>query len=155
MGYPAHLEDMGDSILSIDLLFHHTVLVYTNGGQNIQDGLVHSLETVDNQSNSDPLPTRATFLRSPLPILGLLRLADITDIHHDTMEGTGIKGLVLVVRRDGNQDIGLPLPDLLTEGPSVRFGKIVRIARRSGVPHVPKKCSGPPVKRMTARCQQK
>ena len=137
----AHLEDMSDGILSIDLFFHDTVLVYADRGQKIQDGLVHGLETVDNQSDSDPLPTGVTFLRGPLPVFGLFRLADITDVQHDAMERTGIKGLVFVVRRNGNQDVGLPPPHLLAESPSSCFGKIIWIACRSSVSHVTEECS--------------
>lgn len=47
IGHLAYLKDMSDGILSIDLLFHDTVLVHANGGQNIQDGFVHGLETID------------------------------------------------------------------------------------------------------------
>ena len=133
---------MSDGILSIDLLFHDTVLVYTDRGQNIQDGLVHGLEAIDNQSDSDPLPTGATFLCGPLPVFGLLRLADIADVQHHAMERTGVQRLVLVIRRDGNQDIGLPSPYLLTKGPPGSFGKIIWIACRSGIAHVSKECSG-------------
>jgi len=48
MGCSAYLEDMSNGILPIDLFFHDTILIYTNCGQDIQDGLVHGLETVDN-----------------------------------------------------------------------------------------------------------
>ena len=146
MDCPAYLEYVGDGILSIDLLFHDTVLVYTDSGQNIQDGLVHGLEAIDDQSDGDPLPTRAAFLCGPLPVFGLLRLADIADVQHHAMECAGVEGLVFVIRRNCNQDIGLPPPYLLTKGISGRFAKIVRIACRSSVAHVPEKCSELPVK---------
>ena len=92
-----YFEDVSDSILSIDLLFHDTVLVYTDCGQKIQDGLVHGLETVDNQCDGDPLPTRVTFLCGPPPVFGLLRLANIANVQHDAMKCAGVQGLVLVV----------------------------------------------------------
>ena len=139
---PTHLEDMSNSIFSVDLLFHNTVLVYADRGQKIQDGLVHGLETIDNQSDGDPLPTGATFLRGPPPVFGLLRLADIADVQHDAMKSTGVQGLVFVIRCNSDQDIGMPSPQFLTEGPSVRFGEIIWIVRRGCVPHVPKRAFG-------------
>ena len=47
-GYSAYLKDMSDGIFSINLLLHDAVLIHTNSGQNIQDGFVHGLETIDN-----------------------------------------------------------------------------------------------------------
>jgi hypothetical protein len=130
------LEDMSDGILSVDLLFHNTVLIYTDRGQNIQNGLVHRLETVDNQSDSDPLPARATLLCGPPPVFRLLSLADVTDVQHDAMKGACVEGLVFVIRGDSNQEICLPRPHFLTEGPSIRFREIIWITGCSGVPHV-------------------
>lgn len=128
---------MSDGILSVNLLFHDTILIHANRGEKIQDGLVHRLETVDDQRDSDSLPTRATFLCVLPPVFGLLRLADIADIQHDAMKSPCVKGLVFVIRSDSNQHISLPFPFLLTKRPPVRFGEIVWITCRGGVPHVP------------------
>ena len=98
-----YLEDVGDGIFTIDLFLHDTILVDANCGKNIQDSLVHRLKTIDDERDSDLLPSGDAFFCTPTPVLGLLGLADVTDIQHDTMESASIEGLVFVVRRDGDQ----------------------------------------------------
>ena len=142
MSYSAYLKDVGNSVLSVNLLLHDSILVYANRGENIQDGFVHGLETVDNQGNGDPLPAGATFLCMPLPVFGLLGFAYITDIQHNAMECACVKGLVFVIGRDCDQYIGRPSPLFLTKRPSVCLIKIIRVARRCGVSHVPKRVFG-------------
>lgn len=129
---------MGNGVLSVDLLFHNAILIYTNCGENIQDGFVHGLETVDNQGDGNPLPTGATFLCMSFPVFRLLSFAYVADIQHNAMKCACVKGLVFIVRCDSDQHIGLSVPLFLTKGPSVCLAKIIRIAGRSGVSHVPK-----------------
>ena len=140
--HSAYLKDVGNGVLAVNLLFHDSVLVHANRGENIQDGFVHGLETVDNQGDGDPLPTGATFLCMPLPVFGLLGLAYVADIQHNAMECACVKGLVFVIGRDCDQNIGRPSPLFLAKGPSVLLIKIIWIARRRGVAHVPKRVFG-------------
>ena len=96
---------MSYSVLFVNLLLHDTILVHANCSQNVEYGLkrhqhadhcgrqtetylVHSLKTIDNKRDSNLLPRRRALLRMLLPALGLLRLADITDIKHYTYQDT-------------------------------------------------------------------
>lgn len=127
-------EDVSNRVLSINLLLHDTVLVDTDSllekkalepwqgfwsnvcestyGQDIQNGLVHRIQTINNESDSDTLPSRnawrsdvrsisleqseelAFFLALP-PILAGLCFADIANINHDTVKCAPIQRLVL------------------------------------------------------------
>lgn len=75
-----YLKDVSHGVLAVDLLLHYTILVDTDCRQDIEDGFVHSLKTIDDEGDCDPLPTGDTLLRAPPPVLGLLRLADVTDV---------------------------------------------------------------------------
>lgn len=88
---------MGDGVLAINLLFHHTILVNTNGSEDIKHALVHGLKTIYNQRYSDLLPCGIAFLSRLSPELALFGIAHVTNIEHDTMQGTSVERFVLVV----------------------------------------------------------
>ena len=132
-----HLENVGNGILAVDLLLHHTILVDADRGENVEHGLVHRLETIDNQSDGNLLPSGNTFLRRPAPVLGLFRFADITDVEHDAVKRTRIQGLVLVIRGDSDEQLRLTVVQLGPETVSVGLRKVIRVDRSRGVPHVP------------------
>lgn len=71
---------MCDSVLSIDLLLHDTILVNADSSENIQDGLVHGFKTIDDEGNGDLLPPWDAFFGTTAPVLRLLRLADVANI---------------------------------------------------------------------------
>ena len=135
------LEDMCYSVLVIDFLFHDTILVDTNRSENIKYRLVHSLETVDNQRHRDALPSSDTFLSGTLPISGRLGLADITNVQHDSMEGTSIKDLVFLVGRDSDEKLGGAGIKGRAKRPTILASVVVGVARRSRVAHVSKLCA--------------
>lgn len=80
-----YLKNVSHGVFAVDLLLHDTILVDTDCRQDIQDGLVHGFKTVDNEGDGDPLPTWDALLCAPPPVLGLLRLADVTDIQPVTI----------------------------------------------------------------------
>lgn len=129
---------MGDSVLAIDLFLHYTVLVNTDCGENVKHGLVHRLKTVDNERNSNLLPTRGSLFCMSSPILGLLCFANITNIQHNAMESSGIESLVLVIGGDGYEQLGVTIVHFRTQGPSACLGEFIRVNGSRSVPHMAK-----------------
>jgi hypothetical protein len=130
------LEDVGNGLLAVNLLLHDAILVDTYGGEDVQNILVHVVEAVDDEGDSDLLPAGVALLGATTPVLGLLGLADVTDVKHDTVEGASVEGLVLVVRGDGNQELSLAVVHPGAEVPAVLSGEVIRVAGGSGVAHV-------------------
>ena len=133
-----YLEDVGNGVLAVNLLLHDTILVHTDGSKNIQDSLVHGLQTIDDERHGNLLPSRSALLRSPTPVFRLLRLADVTDVKHDTVQRTRVQSLVLVVRGDSDQELRLAVVHLCPETVSARFGEVIGVARSGGVTHMPR-----------------
>jgi hypothetical protein len=127
---------MRDGVLAVNLLLHDTILVHANCCQNIQHALVHFVKPVHNKGHSDLLPVGETLLSVFAPERGGLGLADITDVHHNAVESTGVESLVLVVRGDCNEELSLAVVELGAKRPAVLGSEIVRVACRRGVPHV-------------------
>ena len=50
------LENVRDRVFAINLLLHDTVLIDTDGCEDIQHRLVHRLQTIDDERDGDPLP---------------------------------------------------------------------------------------------------
>lgn len=133
-----NLKDVGNSLLSINLLLHDAVLVDTDGGEDVQNILVHVLKTINDQGDSDLLPARVALLSATTPVLGLLGLADVTDVEHDTVKGASVESLVLIVRGDGNQELSLAVVHPGAEVPAVLGGEVIRVASGGSVAHVAK-----------------
>jgi hypothetical protein len=98
-----NLEDMSYGLSSIDLLLHDPVLVDSNGGENVEDLLVHRSHPISDEDDGDLLPSgrAASFdarRRGRLaPILGRAVVDDVSDVEHDVVKRSRIKLLVLVV----------------------------------------------------------
>lgn len=131
-----HLEDMGYSVLTIDLFLHNTILVNSDGSENIEHGLVHRLKTVNDECHSNLLPARGSLLGMSPPVFRLFGLANITNVEHDTMERSGIQRLVLVVGCDSDENLRVTIVQFCAEGPAICFSEFVRVNCRRSVPHV-------------------
>lgn len=73
--------NMGQGLFSINITFHNTILVDTNGGQDIQGIFITGVDTVENQADDDLLPGGTTLV----PELGFFDVDDFPDVLHDTM----------------------------------------------------------------------
>ena len=132
-----YLKDVGDGVLSINLLLHDTILVDTNGRQKIQHALVHWLETIDNECDGNLLPSWFTLFCVPAPELRLLRPTYITDIEHDTMQSSRVKSLVFIIGGHCNQNLRLAVVDLCAQRIAVGLGEFIGITRCGSVAHMP------------------
>ena len=102
--------NVGNSLVSVDILLHDTVLVNTDGGEQVESALVARVDTVENQADNDLLPGWASLV----PELGLLQVDDVADVLHDTVHCSGEVNLVLVVHGNSDEQLRLPLiPDIL------------------------------------------
>jgi hypothetical protein len=72
------------SLSSVDIPLHNTILIDSDGGQDIECALVAGINTVENESNNDLLPCWTALV----PELGLLQVHNVTDVLHDTMQCT-------------------------------------------------------------------
>ena len=120
---------MRQGLFSIDITFHDTILVDTDGGQDIQDLLVTGVDTVEDQGDDDLLPGGTTLV----PELGFFDVDNVTDVLHGTMQGAGGEGLVFVVVGDGNQQFSVAVVHGGTKVVTVVQGKLVGITRSGGV----------------------
>lgn len=93
----SHLEDMCDSVLAVNLLLHDTILIYANSSKDVQNALVHGVKSIANERDADLGPGGLAALHTALPILGLLRLANVSNVQHNAMERTSY---IIVLRRD-------------------------------------------------------
>ena len=130
-------EEMGYRVLTVDFSLHNTILVDTDGSEEVKNLLVAWVNAIKDETDHDPLPARSTlFSRSP-PKLRSFTLADVTNVEHDTVQRPRKQDAVLVVVGDGNQQ--LRISSVLLRGaktPAVFECKLVRVARSRGVAHM-------------------
>lgn len=103
---------MSHRILLVDFLFHDTILVNANGGQNVQNTLVHGIQAINDKRHRDLLPSRIAFFSALPPVLGLFGFADVPNIKHDTVQGARVKSFVFVVRCDRDEKFGFAVVHL-------------------------------------------
>jgi hypothetical protein len=163
---------VGNRLLLVDFLFHDTVLVHTNGSQDIQHRLIRSLSfghdvqlpkrTLSIGSSPSTMSATVIFCQAGVPssacflqyldcfVLQMSRILSMTpgpyrtvnDVIQEphmakrTMQGTGIKNLVFVVTRNGDEKLGLTASVGDAQTPAVFLGKLVGVASGGGVPHV-------------------
>lgn len=120
---------MSNCFLSVDITFHDTVLVNTNGSKDVEGILVAGVDTVKDEGDDNLLPGRTTFV----PELRFLQVDNVTDVLHDTVKSTGSQDLVFIVVGDGDQKLGVSVIHGRTEVVAIVQGEIVRIASGSGI----------------------
>lgn len=95
--------DMTGGFFPIHILFHNTILENTNGCENIKGIFVARVDTIEDKTNHNLLPSRTTLI----PKLRFLKIHDVTNVLHNTVKSTCCQDLVLVVVRDRNQQFGV------------------------------------------------
>jgi hypothetical protein len=121
--------DVSDSLLAVDILLHDTILVDTDGSEQIERALVAGVDTVENKAHDNLLPSRTTLV----PELGLFQVYDVADVLHDAMQRTGGEDLVLVVVGDGNEQLGVAVVHGRAQIVAILEREVVGVARGSGV----------------------
>lgn len=116
-------------LLAVDIPLHDTVLVDTNGGEDVERALVAGVDTVEDQAHDNLLPGRTTLV----PELGLLQVDNIADVLHNTVKRSGRQNLVFVVIRDGDEQFGVAVVHGRAQIVTVLQREIVRVAGRSGI----------------------
>lgn len=126
------LENVGNRLVSVNVLLDHTVLVDTNGSQDVEHVLVHLLDTVENHAHDNLLPGRAT----PVPEGRLLQVDNVPDVLHDAVKRSRQQHLVFVVVCDGNQQLGVAVVHAGAQVVTVLEGEVVGVAGGSRVAHL-------------------
>lgn len=127
---------MRDSILPINLLLHHAVLINTHGCENVENAVVHWLKSIHDQCNCDLFPPWCPFLCIGPPEFRLLGLANVTDVEHNAMKSPCIQCLVFIVGRNSDQNFSLSVVQFGSQRPAIRFCEVVWITSGSSVSHV-------------------
>ena len=120
---------MSNSLVSVDILLHDTILVDTDSGEQVKSTLVARVDTVENQAHNNLLPSGATLV----PELGLLQVDNVADVLHDTVQSTGSEDLVFVVVGDGDEQLGVAVVHGGTQIVTVLEGEVVGVACRGRV----------------------
>jgi hypothetical protein len=120
---------MGHGFLSINVTLHDTILVNTDCRKNIQSVLVTWVDTVENQADNNFLPCRAALV----PELGLFEVDNISDILHDTVQGTGGERLIFVIIGNGDQQLCVSVVHRRAKIVTIMKGEFVGITRGGSV----------------------
>lgn len=128
-GRKSSTYNMSDRLATVNILFHDAILVDTDRGQHVQGVFVAGLDTVENQTDHNLLPGRASLV----PELRLLQIDDIADILHHTVQGSGSQHLVFVVVGNGDQQLGVSVVDGRAQVVSVPQGEFVGVTSRRGI----------------------
>jgi hypothetical protein len=123
---------MGDGLVTVDVLLHDTILVDTDGREQVECALVARVDTVENKAHDNLLPSRAALV----PELGLLQVDNVADVLHDTVQGTGGEDLVFVVVGDGDEQLGVAIVHGRTQIVAVFESEVVGVARCGRVWHL-------------------
>ena len=116
-------------LLSVNITLHDTVLIDTNGRQQVKGVLVAGVDAVKDQADDDLLPGWATLV----PELGLFQIDNVPDVLHDAVEGTRSKHLVFVVVGDGDKKFSVSVVHGRTQVVAIVESEIVGIASSGGV----------------------
>lgn len=116
-------------LFSVNVLFHDTILVNADRGEDIERILVAWVDTVENQSDDDLLPCRAALV----PEFRLLQIDNVADVLHDTVQRPRSQRLIFVVVGNGNQQLRVPIVHGRPQVVTVMQRELVRVAGRSGV----------------------
>lgn len=97
--------NMRHGFLAVDVLLHHTILVYTDSCQDIECLFVAGVDTVKHKADHDFLPSRPTFVPEFCPF----DVDDVTNILHHAVQCTGCQHFVLIIVRNSNQKLGMTI----------------------------------------------
>ena len=115
--------DVSNRLVAVDVLLHDTILVDTDGREEIERTLVTGVNTVENQADNDLLPGWASLV----PEFGLLEVDNVTDVLHDTVHSTGGEDLVFVVICHSNQKLSVTVVHGWTQIVAVLQGEVVGV----------------------------
>ena len=120
---------MSDGFLSVDVTFHDTVLVDTNGSQNVKSVLVTRIDTVKHETDDNLLPSRATLI----PEFRFLQVDDVANVLHNTVQGSGSQLFVFVVIGNSNQQFGVTVVHGRSQVVTIVKGEFVRVTSSGSV----------------------
>ena len=124
--------NVSNRLVAVNVLLHDTILVDTDGREEIERTLVTGVNTVENQADNNLLPGWASLV----PEFGLLEVDNVTDVLHDTVHSTGGQDLVFVVICHSNQKLSVTVVHSRTQIVAVLQCEVVGVACGGRVWHV-------------------
>lgn len=88
---------MSHSLFAINISLHDSVLVDTNGRQHIKRFLITRINPIEDQTHDDFLPRWTTLV----PKFRFFEIDNVTNILHDSVQGTCSQDFVFVIVGDG------------------------------------------------------
>ena len=120
---------MSSGFFAINILLHDTILKHANRGQYIKGVFVAGIDTIENQTNNNLLPSR-----SPLPPeLRFFQVNNVTDILHHSVKSSSREHFVFVVVSNGKQQFCVSVIHSWSQIVSVLERKVVWITCRRSV----------------------
>ena len=98
-------ENVSHGFLTVDVLLHDAVLIYSNRREYIKDVLVDLIDAIKDQTDHDLLPSRAALI----PESRLLQIDDVANILHSPVERSGKEDFILIIVRDGDHELCVPI----------------------------------------------
>ncbi|KAI6765726.1 hypothetical protein HG530_006796 [Fusarium avenaceum] len=126
------LENVCHRFLAVDVLLQNAILVDTNSCKDVENVLVHFVETIKDKTHHDLLPSWTSLV----PELGALKVHNVSNILHRSVERSREEHLVLVVIGDGDEELGVTVVHARTEVEAVAQGEVVRVTCSSCVAHL-------------------
>lgn len=122
-------DNVGNRLFPVDVALHDTILVDANRGEDIQSVLVTRIDTVEDQTDDNLLPCGPTLV----PELGFLQVDNVTDVLHDTVQGSSGQHLVFIVVGNGNEQLCVTVVHGRSKVVSIVQGEFVGIAGGRGI----------------------
>lgn len=120
---------MSSSLLAVNILLHHTILVDANSREDVQSVFVARINAVKHQTHNDFLPGRSTFV----PKLGFLQIDNIADVLHDPMKRPRCEHLVFVIIGNSDTKLRMTIIDRRAEIVTILQGEFVGVTSSSSV----------------------
>lgn len=121
--------NVSNCLLAVNVLLHDTILVDTNGREQIEGALVTGVNTVKNKAHNNLLPSRTTLV----PELGLFQVYNVADVLHDAVHCASGQDLVFIVVCDGNEQLGVAVVHGWSQIVTVLQGEVIGVTCRGGV----------------------
>lgn len=90
---------MSNSLSAIYIVLHDSILVDTNGGQDIKCILITGVNAIEYQTNNNFLPGWPSFI----PEFCFLEVNDVPNILHHAMQGPRREHFILIVVGNGDK----------------------------------------------------
>jgi len=116
-------------LLAVNILLHHTILVYTDCREYVQGIFITWINPIKDEANHNLLPCGSTLI----PKLRLLNVDNLSDILHDTMQRACGEHLIFIVISDGDEELRMSVIHCWAQVVPILQGEFVGVAGSSSI----------------------